>query len=115
MQVTGVTATVTIPSGGRSVKITGFCGEAYDTGANGGTGLSIWDGTVGSGTQLAAVRSYESSRPANSLYPLTVIAFVTPAAGNKTYNLGAKEVGGTGTATFVGSATSPILLLVELV
>lgn len=113
-QVTGVSVPVIIP-GSRNIKLTAHCGEAYNTGANGGTGMSIWDGTVGSGTQIHASRSYESSRPANSLYPLTIVGMTAAASGSKTYNLGAKEIGSTGTATFVGSSTQPILLMVELV
>jgi len=115
VQVTGVTLSVTIPGGGRKVKLTAHVGEALDTGANGGVGISIWDGTVGSGTLLCTSRFFESSRPASALMSLTTMAVVSPAAGAKTYNMAAREVGGVGTATLNASATQPILLLAEYI
>lgn len=115
VQVTGLTTTVTIPAGGRKVRITGYCGQAFDTGANGGESISIWDGTVGSGVQLNAAATFSSSRTANTSAPLIVSAIVTPSAGSKTYNIGFSEVGGVGTATFQASATQPGYILVEVI
>lgn len=115
VQVTSMSISITVPAGSRKVKITAYCGEASDTGANGGVGISIWDGTVGSGTQLATSRFYESTRPANALMPLIAIALVSPSSGAKTYNMAAREIGGVGTATLSGSSIQPILLMAECI
>jgi hypothetical protein len=114
-QASGLSATVTIPAGGRRVKITAFVGECFDTGANGGVGIAIWDGTVGSGTQLALSRTYAASKSANASIPLQCMVVVSPSAGSKTYNIGMFEVGGVGTATLAASSTEPAFILVEAI
>lgn len=114
-QAAGLSAAVTIPAGGRKIKITVFVGECLDTGANGGVGIAIWDGTVGSGTQLALSRTYAASKSANASIPLQCMAVVSPSAGAKTYNVGMFEVGGVGTATLAASSTEPAFILVEAI
>jgi hypothetical protein len=110
VQITGLTVTVTIPSGGRKVRITAFARDL-----NGSTSayevLSIWDGTVGSGTQLAAGQAYIA---ANNLGEQAVAsAIVTPAAGSKTYNVGLQTTAGT--ASTEAASTYPAYILVELI
>lgn len=108
-QVSTLTAAVTIPAGGRGVKITAFAQSLTNTGSN-FVGLSIWDGTVGSGTQLA--ESGGSITSATGI-PGIAIAFVTPSAGAKTYNVGLRTSGGT--ATLAAGATYPAFILVEMI
>lgn len=109
--LTGLTAAVTVPAGGRGVKITAFVGELYSSSANGITRMSIWDGTVGSGTQLA-----QSGQTGPQNIPSTgfCVAYVTPSAGAKTYNVGFMTTAA-GTATAQASATEPAFILVEAV
>lgn len=110
VQVTGLTATVTIPSGGRSVKITTFAYYLTNSGvAN--TSMSIWDGTVGSGTLLA--QSAITAAGGNYLVPATAIAIVTPSASTKTYNVALSVSAGTG--TLAAAAPAPSFILVELI
>ncbi len=109
VQVTGLTSTVTIPPGGRGVKITAFSQSLTNTGTN-FNGISIWDGTVGSGTQLTEAGS---GLTATTSAPGTAIAFHTPSAGSKTYNVGFRASGGTG--TLAAGATFPAFILVELI
>lgn len=105
VQITSLTATVTVPSGGRGVKITLFGPTIENSGAN-FTTWSIWNGTVGSGTQLASVSNLSGASPG------TCIAFHTPSAGSITYNAGILVTAGTGYIT--AGATMPAFLLVEL-
>lgn len=111
VQITGLTSTVTIPAGGRRIKITAFCGSMYSTGSTGDMQLTIWDGTVGSGTQLqsANITAAALSNPETGI----AIASVTPAAGSKTYNIGLQT--SAGTANFVPTAAMPAFILVEAI
>ena len=110
VQATGLTSTVTIPSGGRNVKITYFSRNLYNGGGN-SVYISIWDGTVGSGTQLAETSQATASGTTSSG---VCIAVVTPSAGSKTYNIGLKS-GSSTTAGFDAAATYPAFMLVELI
>lgn len=111
VQVTGLSITVTVPSGGRRVKITAWT-SYLDNGTTSFVTMSIWDGTVGSGTQLAVCQPEIFSAGSRN-YPSTAIAVVSPAAGSKTYNVGLKTSAGTGQ---IGAAsTYPAFILAELI
>lgn len=112
-QVTGLSVAVTIPAGGRRVKITAFCSNTSNaSGSQQSNTLQIWDGVVGSGTLLNA--SVSKNFAANDITPgMTVIASVVPAAGSKTYNVGLAVSGGTGTVN--AGTTSPAFILVEAI
>lgn len=111
VQVTGLTANVTIPAGGRKILILAYCGALSTNSASQTSGLTIWDGTVGSGTQLQQFNSFETA--ANGSHGVMLPAVVTPAAGAKTYNVGMSVTGGTG--TFTAAATLPGFILVEAI
>jgi hypothetical protein len=110
VQVAGLTATVIIPAGSRRIKITAFCPD-LGCGSIADVTMTIWDGTVGSGTQLS--RAYGYVAAANQVFPATAMAVVTPAAGSKTYNVGLHTTAGT--ATLDASATFPAFILVEAI
>lgn len=110
VQVTSLTATVTIPASGHT-KVT-VCG--YDIENNTGTDyaeISLWDGTVGSGTRLAGCIGRSSN--ASDVLPFSITWVGQPAAGAKTYNVGLCNAGTAGTAKINAAATNPCLLLVE--
>lgn len=111
VQVTGLTATVTVPAGGRKVKITVFSGSIFTTGGTGIVAIDIWDGTVGTGTQLQT-GSVNISTAGNST-PVTIMAVVTPASGSKTYNVGFNTSAFTG--NLQASSTGPAFILVEAI
>jgi len=110
VQVTGLTVTVTIPAGGRRVRITGYISKSLNSNISTVT-ASIWDGTVGSGTQLESWATTHSTASAGT--GLNIQAIVQPAAGAKTYNFGI--LCDTGTETTQMSATSPGWILVEAI
>lgn len=112
-QVTGLTATVTIPAGGRRIKITALGKDVFtNTGAAAVT-LSIWDGTVGSGTQLSA--SAATLTAASTANFVETIAVVTPAAGSKTYNVGIFTSNSSDAANLEAASTAPAFILVEAI
>ena len=114
VQVTGLTSTVTIPAGGRRIKITVFAKSMLNAGgANTYSELSIWDGTVGTGTQLSD--STAMMAVAVQEFPVTCIAVVNPTAGSKTYNVGIKSSNASFSATITAATTNPAFILVELI
>ncbi|SDP32954.1 hypothetical protein SAMN04487914_10875 [Arthrobacter sp. ok909] len=111
VQVTGLTAAVTIPAGGRKIKITAYSGTIYSN-ASAHVVVTIWDGTVGSGTQLSA-NDFNNGGTTSITGLGACMAVVTPSAGAKTYNVGFHVSAGTG--HFVASATAPAFILVEAI
>ena len=109
--LTGLSQAVTIPSGSRRVLIHVFVSE-FSTSSAANPYISIWDGTVGSGTQLSQGGYYSSVGGAQTT--MNVFANIaSPAAGAKTYNAGAKTNGGTLTAA--ASATAPAFIWVGVI
>jgi hypothetical protein len=108
---TGLTATVTIPAGGRKIRITAWTRAMQNAVAATNNSMSIWDGTVGSGTQLA--ECFATCPASNGLTQMTCVAVVSPAAGAKTYNVGYAGNGQNGAIT--ASATAPAFILVEAI
>lgn len=109
-QVAGLTSTVTIPAGGRRVKVTCYVWAMTSTGTFSHQ-LSIWDGTVGSGTMLT---KYDIAALSTQDTGICMIAVPpAPAAGSKTYNIGWLVSGGTGTLN--AATTAPAFILVEAI
>jgi hypothetical protein len=109
VQVTGLTLTVTIPSGGRYVRISSFIRDTYSS-ASAAWQVSIWNGTVGSGTQLAAMLA-NNGGGAGVTVPGFVQAVIQPSVGSQTYNIGALT--SAGTLTLEAGITYPSFILVE--
>lgn len=110
VQVTGMTLSPTIPSGGREVQIEVFAANGYQASSGGAFEMSLWDGAVGSGTQLSKCR-FSNTANANSI---GWIKFAhTPSAGGKTYNVGLKS--GAGLATLEAGALYPAQMNIKLV
>jgi hypothetical protein len=107
-QLTGLTVTVTVPTGVTKVKVT-----LQLPGLTSGVSTSIiypsiWAGTVGSGTQLT--QADVTTAGTNYLIPVTLVAVYTPSAGSITFNAGYN--GGDG-GTLEAAATYPAFILVE--
>jgi hypothetical protein len=113
VQATGLTSTVTIPSGGRNIKVTLSGGNlSVGTGSK-NMYITLWRGAVGSGTQIGGTQFTQLT--ANFSVSLTLVAYDTPSAGSVTYNAGFYTDSGPVTLTWTGSSTSPVLLLVEAI
>lgn len=112
VQVTGLTCPVIIP-GNRKVEVDSHSGRATNSGSNQYVVGSIWDSTVGSGTQVAD--AHYNNPTGGTLGTLDVkTGELTPNSGTKTYNAAISN-GGSGTATFgANTSTSPAFLRVRL-
>ena len=112
--VTSLGVAVTIPAGGRSVRITGYTTQMNISAVPKQYGLAIFSGaSVGTlTTQLnSATAIIDTTSNGN---PVIVQAVVTPAAGAISYSLGCVSDGGGGvTTTVVASSTAPAFILVE--
>ena len=108
--VTGLTVTVTIPAGGRRVRVTAYTGGLTNQTGGQYAGFTIWDGTVGSGTLLT---QGNSGPTANNNQATTISTIITPAAGSKTYNVGIQTTGGQGGVT--AASNNPAYILVEAI
>lgn len=111
VQVTGLSITVTVPSGGRRVKITAWA-ETMITNGAANIYWQIWQGTVGSGTLLSRAQNYlPASTGANNAI---AIAVITPSAGSYTYNVGCYNTQGA-TAGIEATSTYPAFIMAELI
>lgn len=104
-QVTGLSVTVTIPAGGRRIRITAFTSSLSP--AAGVAVMTIWDGVVNSGTLMSQANSSSNNGA-------VAVAIATPSAGSKTYNVGLNN-SGANNATVGAAATAPAFILVEAI
>jgi hypothetical protein len=111
VQATGLTSTVTIPAGGRKVKVTAYIPYVQLT-AGGYAFITLWDGVVGSGTQLQQWQAKLGDLSVTQGVQLTFVH--TPSAGSKTYNIGYTTGSGT-TVTINAGSTNPAFILVEAI
>lgn len=105
VQVTGLTLTVTIPSGGRRIRMTAYC-----TGLGSASGISVltvWNGTVGSGTIVA-----QGNQAASNTITLAT-GTSTALSGSITFNVGLSTTAGT--TTFNASSNSPGYIIIEAI
>lgn len=106
----GTSTTVTVPPGGRSVKVSFNVGDITNSSA-GISALTMY--IRANGTNIGQGRWRSNSVGAGTGFSFWAVH--TPAAGSVTYDLTfAKEVAGHGVA-FGAAANAPIQLLVELV
>ncbi len=108
-----LTVTVTVPAGGRSVKITTQIYQLGNTTSGDYIELSIWRGTVGSGTLVTAGAHGGFSGAGIDFAPL--IGVETPSAGSVTYNVGLSTAaaGGTAQAFSPNTAGKGMMVMVE--
>jgi len=105
--ISGLSTTVTVPAGGRNVKITGFI-PAISSDTNGISTLAIFEGA----TQLASASISQTLGTLSDF--IMVIAYVTaPSAGSHTYLLQGSVT--KGTTSIQVSATAPAFILVEAI
>jgi hypothetical protein len=95
----------------RKIKITISSDSGSNNTLNDYFQFTVWDGTVGSGTQVVGVTGQVGiiSQPLPTHRDINI----TPATTSKTYNTGINALGG-GTATFSGSSVTPGFIRIEL-
>ena len=108
--VSGLKIPVTIPTN-RSIKITLNAYKILSSNSVTNTDVAIWDGVVGSGTQIAETNC--TSAGANYGAGATIILPLKPSSSSKTYYVGLSNIGG-GTSTLSASVTQPCTFTVEL-
>ena len=108
VDVTGLTTTVTVPTGGRRIKVTAYCGQ-FSTSAATGTDL-YWK--IKEGTTTLAY----SIKDATQNYVESAVSFYVTAAtaGSHTYKVAVFQ-SDAGTATVAAKSTQPAFILVELI
>lgn len=109
VQATGLSCAVTIPTGGRDVIIHAFMAAFGNSIPANGSFVTIWDGPVGSGAQLAQ----SNKVPGSNEFCICEAYLQSPSAGSKTFSLGFGTVT-SGTTTLTASSVSKAFMIVEL-
>ena len=109
VDVTGLAVTVTVPSGGRRIKITVFAPQFYTT-QNTGQNLQV---KIKEG---ADTLSYGLYKPQSTFdfTPMTVMYCTAASAGSHTYKV-AMSQSAAGSLHILATATAPAFILVELI
>lgn len=106
--LTGLSVTVTVPSNGRRVKITGFCFLESSV-ANDYLSLVVREST----TELSSTRFAVPFSGQGQAYLVTHV--LSPSAGSHTYKLSARRDTGTGTVTMTANSNRTAYILVEAI
>lgn len=107
VDATSLSVAVTVPAGGRRVKITGYSNMESTT-ATDRVNMFIMEGA----TQLNFAAQYVGV--ANQAVTVRPEVILTPSAATHTYKLQVSRTGG-GTATMDAASTNPCYILVELI
>lgn len=113
VQVPGLTVTVTIPAGGRYVRISAYAPGLWASSSGSRGDLTIWDGAVGSGTQLQDAWSIASN--GGGVVSCLASVIVAPSAGSKTYNVGLHTGFSSGNTNLQNATGQPAYILVEAI
>lgn len=105
-QIPGLSLTVTIPSGGRRIRVTFYTDSINST--SGINVIRIWDGPVLTGTAIGQA----NSASINNFVMCPVI--INPSAGSKTYNVSVENTSNV-THNVDAATTAPAYLLVEAI
>jgi len=107
VDVTNVAVTVTVPEGGRKIKITAYAPSGYVN-----TNACTFVSSIKESSTL--LNETEFSVLANKRMPITIIAVLTPTAGSHTYKLAVRQ-DQANTLTVDAGATYPAFILVEYI
>lgn len=107
LQITGLSVPVIIPAG-RKIKAT-VVGVSMSVVTSGNSQLQIWEGVVGSGTQIAANTNVQPGQNA----PGYAERVYTPASSSLTYNASLRSTA-SNNATVSALSTAPTFLKIEL-
>lgn len=111
IDVTSLTTTVTVPAGGRRIKVTAFS-QAFN--ANGTVPKGVRCYILEDGTVINICNYDIYNTQAGYGIPMTVFASKIPSAGSHTYKVQMSQTTA-GTMTTTAGATYPAFILVELI
>jgi len=109
---TGLTITVTIPAGGRRVKVTVYT-VALNTSGSGNAQMSLWTG-ASAGTLTTQLQQWNAPQGTNLNAGASMIFSHIPSAGLLTYNIGFNSTSA-GTTTLSAASNLPAFILVEAI
>lgn len=109
-QATGLSVPVIVPTN-RKIKVRFVGLLVNDTNTNYEI-VQLWDGVVGSGTQISDTSFLATANIATM--PAVIESTVTPAAASKTYNVGIKSNNNINAVRIRGAAAGPAYVIVEL-
>lgn len=109
--VTGLSTTVTVPAGGKRIKVTAYTGQLIASIDNSRIDLSIYEDSTRIGTSYGTVRSGVSGGSG----PVSTVVVKVPTAGSHTYSVRVTVSVGSGTATVFSDSVTAAFLLVELI
>lgn len=107
--VTGLTA-ICKPASNRPISIELSAPGLYNSTASARADVTIWDGTVGSGTQIGM--AWGGQALGSGTWGAKAEAYQNPS-GTKTYNIGLHSGSGGGTSTLAAFSTSPAFLIIR--
>lgn len=110
VQITGLTMPVIIPAN-RKVNIRAVAWATDNASAGSTTTMTIWDGAVGSGTQVGSGLTKQNAAGSGTQQIAEIE--ITPSSTSKTYNIGLQ--GTSGNTGIYSSAGNPSFAKVELV
>jgi hypothetical protein len=112
--VTGLTVNVTIPAGGRKVKVTVYTYFLINSSGVNGSFLGIYSG-ASSGALTTQLQTAEINTGVAGAFGMAtnVVSVTTPSAGSIWFTAAHWVTGGTGTVS--NTATSPAFILVEAI
>lgn len=109
--ISGASLSVTTATGNK-LKITVSVPFLSCSSSPTNSSIAIWDGNVGSGTQVGYAQV--TTGGPNYGAPANIVVLLHPSAGVHTYNLGLSNIGG-GTSTATASSSQPLSFLIERV
>ena len=112
--VTGLTVNVTIPAGGRKVKVTAYTYLLQNSVGTNGSYFAIYSGaSSGALTTQLQVAEITTGAAGSIGFPTTVISVTTPSAGSIWFTAAHWVTGGNGTVGNI--STAPAFILVEAI
>lgn len=109
VQITGLS--LPILAGGTRLKVVATASDMFSNGGAAYVAMTLWNGTVGSGTQIGRAQMNPSS---SGQSPVSCFAYLMPAAGLVTFNVGLQTSNASFSGEIEASSTYPATFAVEV-
>lgn len=111
VDATGLSITVTVPAGGRRVKVTFYCSGFLSSVNNDIATFSIYEGA----TELQNSTNTHNGIAGSTMGNVVVEWIGTPSAGSHTYKVRFQRVVGTGSFLAGAGSSRPMFILAEVI